>query len=494
MKEELIRLEKIVKRTNNVLLLDDFNLNIFKGEILGLLSLNTVGKDSLLDLLCSNSKFDSGRIYFNDVLLDSGEFLGNYYNKVRIIENKIKLSPNLTIGDNIFVIRNGFEKHIINKQKLAQQAEMFFKNFGINIDPKKLASELTPYEACVVEIIKAYAIGTKLIILCGLSNYLNAFDLYKFNRLISKLLKKGTSFLYVDNDINILFKMANRIVIMGDGKNLRTLKKDQFHEENVMNILMGENFDINRKKPQKPSDEVVLELNNVFSDSLCGISLKLHKGEVISLLDVSGKYYEDIIKLFTETELKDGEITFLSKPYNAKSEKNAISKGIGFIFENPAKKMLFKDLSVLENLTFMMSHKADNLWLKRRIIKSVINEYHAKIGDDINASSLNGISSETECRIVYYRWLLYSPDLLICVKPFSGQDFSLRELTACLVDELAARGISILILSSNITESYTLGNRIMLVDKGTVAKEYRQDMTSIREISSDIDDLSTAGR
>lgn len=488
MKEELIRLEKIVKQSNDTLLLDDFNLNIFKGEILGLFSLNTVGKSSLLEILSSNLKFDSGRLYFNDVLMENG-FSGDYSNKVRTIENKIKLSPNLTVAENIFVIRKKFEKYIISKKILYEQSAILFENLGIDIDPKKMAGELTTFESCIVEIVKVYALGTKLIILCDLSNYLSAFDLDKLNKLLLNLLEKGVSFLYVDNDFNVLFKMANRIVVMGDGKNLRTLNKNQFQGENVMNILLGENFDMNHNQIQKIEDEVVLEFKNLSSNHLDNINIKFLKGEIVSILDVTGKYYEEIINVLTGTKHKNGEIIFLNEPYSALNQKGAILKGIGFIYENLSRNMLFKDLSVLENLIFMMSYKAGGLSLKQRAKKSLLNEYHDKIGDDIYAEQLDKINSETECKIVYYRWLLYSPKLLVCVKPFSGQDVSLRKLILNLINEISLKGISVIVLSSNITESYILGNRIVLIDKGNIVKEYRKDKTDIIDINTAIDEL-----
>ncbi|MDR2902961.1 MAG: ATP-binding cassette domain-containing protein [Clostridiales bacterium] len=491
MREELLRIENITKATKEITVLSNFRLNIFKSEVLGLFSLNDLGKSGLINILCGEIKADSGRIYFDEVLFEPEEYCAQNQNDVFIIDNRNRLSVNLTVADNIFVIRSGLKKYVINNKSIFRQTTALFEAFGLLIAPEKDAGDLTLFERCAVELLKAYGLGAKLIILDDLSSSLSTVDLRRFNGLVQQVKKRGVSFLYIDSELDVLFHISERIVIMRDGKNMRTFRKEEFHEKNVISVLMGEDFNSNYGRMIHREEKEMLRMRGITAAHLTDVSVSVFKGEIISFLDTSDQSNEDIMRLMTgNLQLHSGQIFLFGKAFVTVSEKDALLKGVGLVCENPAERTLFKDWSVVENLFFMMSYKIKWMWAKPRIRKSIIQEYYQKFGDMIFAQRLTDADAATLFKIIYYRWHLYAPKILICVKPFTGLDVYLRNLLQTLMEELTRKGIAIIVLSSNITESYVLGDRVLLFDRGKILGEYQKGTCSLRSLKNIVDKLN----
>lgn len=194
MKSEILRMENIITEDTDKTNLDNLNLYIFQGEIIGLIGVNEHGKEMLIELICRNTPIKFGRIYIGNKLVNSYHYSNLSYNKVYVIDQKSKLVNDLSVADNVFVLRKGFRKYWINSQVLETQIIYLAKKLGIKILPDMICGNLTEYERCVVETMKAMVQGVKLIVVNELSNFLGSNDLYAFNRLLRYLTKKSMQF------------------------------------------------------------------------------------------------------------------------------------------------------------------------------------------------------------------------------------------------------------------------------------------------------------
>ncbi len=477
MKTEIFRLENVTKTVNHIPRLDDLNLTIRKGEILGLLSLNDEGKTCLTNILCGQSSIDYGRIYYNDELVDlDSEAPLPFAGRVVSVENKTKLTFSLSVADNIFVVRKGFRKYLINRRVLREQAGRIFAEFGIDIDPGASAMTLSPLECGLVELVKGYATGARLIILNNLSSYLSTLDLNRFHQLVFQLKEKGISFLYIDNDPDVIFKVCDRLFIMREGRNVRTFKKGECDEQTALTILTGRVDERESSHKSHWEEAKVLVFNTVSARYLQNISFVLRRGEVVSILDTHGRSNNSILELLTGEQAREkGQILLDGEDFNVTGHSRAIRRGIGLISEDSLENTLIYDLSPLDNLCIPLFEKLKTLIYKKGIRKSVRMEYADKLGEDIHQKDLYHVQHQTLQKLVYYRWLLYSPKVLVCVKPLSGLDISGRKLTLDLIGQLSAKGIAILILTSNFSEAYYLSDRVILIDGAIKQGEYLRD-------------------
>ncbi len=465
MRQEILRFDNIIMKNKDLLSLHSFNLRIFKGEIAGILTLNTVGKQDFIDVLCGNKKANFGRMYYDDVLYEAEDYIKVTKNKIFKIENISELAHDLTVADNIFTMRSNFNKYFIKNSVLYKHTDILFRELNIDINPRISVNSLSSLNRCIVELVKAYASGAKLIVLQDLDKDLNNSDLNKFYEIVLKLQSKKIAFLYINSYVDILFSYTERIIIMREGRNIFNIEKKDFDSKKAISLLMGKEYNgsFNLRQIDK-SHESILEFHNIFTDNLNDVSFQLKKGEILNILDTDTRGNEDFVKLLSGSLTpKFGNIIFRGNNFYCPSLSKAIYSGIGFICENPIQNMLFKDMSVLENLSFLIGEKIDNMWLKPGIKRNIINEYYDKFKDNIYKKNIGELDMTSLIKLVYYKWHIYSPKLLVISKPFTGIDMVLRNLVVDLIYELSKKGIAILILTSNYFEKYVAGDKVILL-------------------------------
>jgi ribose transport system ATP-binding protein len=497
MRQEILRLEKISTAENGVILLNHFNLHIFRGEIMGLIPINQHGLESLIELICRNVPLYYGFVYFGEKLTNSYAHSPLTQNKVAVIAKQFGLIENLTVADNIYVMRRGFKKYIINSKTLNSQLKMFTMDVGVDLDGEQQVQGLTNYEKCIVELLKAIIGGVKLIIIRDLSNFISTTDLIRFHRLMQTYTGLGVSFLYICSHHQEAFSICDKICLMENGKALKVLGKDEFKEETILpftnefykshhkrqalpqwlndfpwvyqgkTAVTGEGF--NSEKPQTPfkNQRQVLEFCNVSSGTINNLTFNIKAGECVVLLDKNNTESSDILALMNfERKPQQGQILINGETLT----KNRV-KTLGFIPEKPIRNLLFKEMSYLDNMCFTADKKLGSFWIRKAIKKSIVREYGPIIGPDILAPDITKLSEQSLYSLVYYRIYLQNPTVAVCVNPFFGGDMSIRFQIRNLIKMLLDKKIAVLILAVNLSDSLLIADRLLVLENGTLINE-----------------------
>jgi ribose transport system ATP-binding protein len=482
MKEEILRMENVTSISSGVTYLDNLNLQIYKGEIMGLIPINRQGKSQLIQLLCQNSPIDYGRIYMNNELVNYYEHSSNSMNRVYVIDQKSKLIQDLTVSDNIFVLRRGFKKYLINNKVLRGQVNQFLKEMDVSLEPNELVFNLTPFEQCIVELLKAIISGSNLIIISDISNILSVVDLSRLWNLIHYYALVGYSFLYIGSHHEEVFTICNRVALMKDGAVVKVLDKHELTDDMIK--VYSISFDDVKPKPRGYAGQGILEFDSVYTEHLNKFSFSIKKGECVVLFDTYNTIYSDLLALMNgELSPKYGKIIYHNSEYTEKIAKKALENRIAVIDEDATQKMLFDNLSYVDNLYFLVDKKLDNNIFKAKIKRSIISEYEGIVGKEIYAKDLSELELTSLYNLVYYRIHLYNPNIVFCMQPFSGADMYLRKHIADLIRELKRKGITVIILAVNISDTLTVADRLMVIEQGTVVKEYtKEEFASIRAI------------
>ena len=473
MKTEILRLERITTIKDEVTLLDNFNLHIFKGEIMGLVDINSNGKESLIGLIMQNSPIHYGRVYFNEVLVNSYKHSPLTMNKVAIIEQKSRLIEDLTVSDNVFVLRRGFKKYFISPKVLNEQLQLYTEEVGIDIDGSQLVANLTSYEKCVIELLRAVVQGAKLIVIRDISNSVSTIDLVKFHNLLRYYCQKGFSFLYICNHHEEAFKICTKMSIMKDGKILKIFDYNEFKNENLIPYYIGAFANFNKVKVNNTSEKGVLTFQNVYTENLNNMSFTIAKGECTVLLDMDNTVLSDIMQLMNgELRQYSGDIFFENTVYTEKHARHAIANGVAFIEQNPIETMLFKEMSYINNLCFLVDKKQNPVGLNKRIIKNVIQEYEPIVGMDIYETNIMHLKLKSLYELIYYRIHLCNPKIIFCVQPFSGADMYLRRHLIELINQLKKKKITVIVLGVRIADSLMIADKLILLEKGGFSSEH----------------------
>lgn len=458
---------------NDIKMLDRLCLNIFKGEIMGLVCLNSHGQDALIRLIYQNTPIHYGYIYFNEKLVNSCVESTNTLNQAAEINVHNRLAESLTVSDNVFVLRRSFKKYIINNSVLDDQLHNFTKDLGFELDPHKLVNELTFFEKCVTELLKAVVSGAKLIIVRDISNFISAADLSKFQSFIRHYANAGISFLYVCNHHSEAFRICDRIALMENGRVLKILEQKFFTLEYLLPYIGDSCRELLSFKQQTfRQEKCVLKFTDVCAGNISHLSFAVHKGECIVLLDINNTCLHQMIGLMNcEIIPEGGEIDICGERYCLKNKRG----NVGFIAEHPTETMLFKDLSYLDNLCFVSDIKQPLIWRSKALRKSVVKEYEPILGSALLTNDIIPLSLTSLYDLVYFRYHLQRPKVVFCMQPFSGADMYLRQHIIQLINTLRERGIAVVILAVSLSDSLAVADRLLVVENGQLSAELKSN-------------------
>ncbi len=470
MKDELLKINNGTLTQHGHRLIENINLQVFKAEVHSVVFNNTEVKNALIKILCGEGTLSYGKIYFEEALIRDNEIYTLLKKNVVLIDQTSHLIPTFKLYENIFFPK--FHFFHLNPRHYQKLARDLFQRFNISIPINKPVKMLTIYESVIIELLKAFALNYKLVILSNILNILNRYELNSIFELISRLKEKGMSFLVIADYEDIRLKFSDRLTAIKGGRTVITYDSKALSKEKLYRI-----FDIKLDSTEfsqiynKESDTVVLSFQNVSAAILKSISFDIHKGEILRVLYTDESYANYLISILRGESVKDsGNIFFCNKLYipslNHLNKKNEIC----FIEENSVGNMLFKNLNVIENLSYPICNKFSGFWLKRRYRKSI----KLKIGPIINPNmfkrSISELPQDDLQKIVYCKFLLYNPKLVVCIKPFSVVDAKNR-ITEKMISMLAENGISILIITSGWPSLSSIHGKILYLSDGTLSEK-----------------------
>jgi len=468
MKRELLRLEGISFGKHEQNTLNDFSMALYAGEILGVLSDLAVEKNDLIGVIAGRLKANSGRLYLGNEPSPFEEADKLRHRKVGIINAAKTLVDDLSIAENVFVIRKGFKAQIINSRLLNLQTRQLIEEFGLSISPKSMARKLSAVERCSVEIMKAIALGARIVVLQDLSSFLSDFEVAQLLHLVVRLKHKELGFIMVDSSVRHLSSHADRVVVIKKGRNFWTFGHGEVNEQLMKSCFSREQLrDENDVSEAAVSERTkVLVFDQVRSGALAPLSFALHQGEELCIFDQQGAGIEEIRALLSGDRRADaGRILIDGERYKARNFWQALDQRVAFVVENPADAMLFPDFTALENLCYPASRKTADFWINPDYLASCLREYGHYFDPEVLEKYPYQLPASDIHKLIYCRWHLYNPRLVVCVKPFSSVEKSLEEISSFFIGLLLKKGIAVLILTSNASEADRPCRKIVLNPK-----------------------------
>lgn len=457
MKTELLRMEDISFGDEAQSSLSGFNMALYCGEIVGVFANHAIVKNDLVGLLAGRLGADSGRLYLDYEPCPFDDPDPHRQRRVGVIRPVRSLVDDLTVAENIFVIRQGFTATIIDKRLLNRQTQKLMQEFGLTLAPELLIRQLSDVERCCLEIVKAVALGARVVVLHDLASLLSDFGIERVFQFVTRLKQRNLGFVMVDSSVTHLAKYADRVVVIKNGRNFWTFAHGEL-DDRLLGLCFSRQPDddvgeLPASAPATPGKEA-LAFDQVRCGVIKGLSFTLPQGEALCVVDQAGKAIAEIKALLSGAHAAEsGEIRVGGEPFTARNAWQALDQKLAFIVENPAESMIFPDLTALENLCFAASRKTPAFWIKPAYVESCRREYGQYFADGVLASYPDRLSARDLHKLVYCRWHLFKPTLVVCVKPFSSVEKSLEEISTFFIRLLLGRGIAVLILTANAAEA-----------------------------------------
>jgi len=471
MRLELLRMEEVSLGGHGQQSLNDFSMVLHAGEILGVFSTHATVKNDLVRLVAGQTGADAGRMYLSGEASPFEESSLHRRRKVGVIHAARTLIDVLSVSENIFVIRKGVTAGVIDGPLLDIQTQQLIDEFGMTLAPETLVRNLSDVERCSLEVLKAIALGAQVVIFKDLSSFLPDSSIEQLLEFAVRLKTRGVGFLLVESSVGVLERYADRVVVIKNGRDFWTFEAGAFGDEALKTCFSRKRDTAHHEdawhfaQSGKERGEVLV-FDCVTSGALEGLSFSLLEGEELCILDQAGSGIEEVRALLSgERRPKTGRILVGGSEFTARNAWQALDQKVAFVAESPAETMVFRDLSAIENLCLPSSRKASGFWLNPMYVSSCLKEY----GPVFEPGALNKYPSDLSVqdlhKLVYCRWHLYKPGVVVCIKPYSSVDKTLEEVSAVFIARLLKKGIAVLILTSSASEAESARRKISINQK-----------------------------
>ena len=474
-----LKLEHIVKTFPGVQAVKDVTLEAYPGEILALVGENGAGKSTLMNILSGSFPADLGKIYLDgeEVQVSSprrAQELG-----IAMIHQELALIPQMTVAQNIYLGREPrFAAGILlDEKQLVAQAEKLIEQLGLDFPVTAPISDLSIAQRQMVEIAKAISFQSRIIILDEPTSALSDREAEILFNLMRSLRADNVTLIYISHRMEEIFSLSDRVAVMRDGNLVGVAPTSELDVNLVVQMMVGRELKDFFPKAQAEIGEVILEANKLNSGKrVKEISFTLRRGEILGLAGLVGSGRTDVARvLFGADRLDSGEIKLDGRVVNIRSPQEAIKLGVGLVTEDRKAQGLFLGQSVRSNASVLLFEKLARLgFILYKKIEDWISLSVAKLA--IKTPSLQqrvrNLSGGNQQKVILARWLAVNPQVLILDEPTRGIDVASKAEIHALIGELAAKGMAIMMISSELPEVLAISDRILVMREGRLMAEF----------------------
>jgi ribose transport system ATP-binding protein len=473
-----LELRNISKNFPGVKALDEVSLEVRAGECVALVGENGAGKSTLMKILAGAVPPDSGEIYLEGsrVVIDSpldARRLG-----ISMIYQELNLLPELTVAENIFLGREPrLRSGLLDRRKMNQDSRSWLSRLNQEIDPDRPVRDLSLAGQQMVEIAKALALQARVMIFDEPSSILTDRELEELFRLMAQLKTDGFAMIYISHRMEEIFRICDRVTVMRDGRVVANHAVAEVNHAILVREMVGREVASIFPSRRAPGGEVVLELKEISrAGKFDRVSLYIRGGEIVGLSGLVGAGRTEVARaIFGADRISGGEIRFLGKTLTNHEPDEAIRRGIGLLTEDRKSHGLLANMTVRENITLANLARISRAgFVSRRaesaVVPPLVESLRIKTPSvEQNVANLSGGNQQ---KTILARWLFTECRLLIFDEPTRGIDVGAKTEIYQLIADLAARGKSILVISSELPEVLGLSHRVYVMREGRIAGEF----------------------
>jgi len=488
--EYCLEMLEIDKYFPGVKALDNARLQIKPGEVHALLGENGAGKSTLMKILSGQYFPDEGKIiYFGEEIKikSSSEAL-----KLGISMIHQELSPlkDMTVAENLFVGREPKKNGILDKKKMNVKAAEYLNEYELNVKTTGKVRELNIAQMQMLEIIRAATYRTKVVIMDEPTSSLTDEEVRILFRTIANLKERGVSIIYISHRMEEIFEIADRATIFRDGQYIGTRIVEDVNQDELISMMVGRSVEDIFPKVEVEIKDKILEVKNLTrTGKFKDISFELKKGEILGFAGLIGAGRSEVMNaIFGIEKLTSGEITIEGKPVTIKCPKDAIRHGIGFVTEDRKGNGLVLVRSVLENISLPTLPKMNKgLILKKRSEISRCVEYIKKLNvkTPTPRTLVGSLSGGNQQKVILAKWMMAKPKILILDEPTRGIDVGAKAEIYTLMCKLAAEGMAIILISSELPEVMSMCDRLIVMGNGKIKGEFNRQEILDKEITQE---------
>ena len=459
--------------TNQVL--RDVSITLKEGEVHALMGENGAGKSTLMNILTGIHKADAGKITIDGVERTFPNPREAELNGVAFIHQELNIWPNLTLLENLYLMRPKRNKFgILDKKAMLEEAQNTCRELGIELPLTMEAGLCSVGHQQMTEILRILMLDAKVVIMDEPTAALTERETATLFKMMRKMKARGVAIVYISHRMEEVFSECDTITVMRDGHTIITKPTAEISVDEVVRHMVGRSIDEFYPARTTTLGEVVMSVDNLKPEGFDNdISFSLRKGEILGVAGLMGAGRTEIMRaIFGVDKHNGGTVTVNGSVLNCKKPEDAIKAGIAFITENRKSEGLILDFSIGSNITLPnLSDICPSHVLDKGKLNSFADELSKKLGVKTQsiheaASSLSGGNQQ---KVVIAKWVGKKPSIIIMDEPTRGIDIGAKRDIYDLMNELTNDGVSIIMVSSELPEVLGMSDRVMVIHEGRVA-------------------------
>ncbi|MGC3954358.1 MAG: ATP-binding cassette domain-containing protein [Propionicimonas sp.] len=458
--------------------LSDVTVKLRPGRVVALVGENGAGKSTCVKTLSGLYSPDGGHVEIDGQQVRLSGPLEAQSLGIAVVSQHPTLFGDLSIAENMFAGKELRKKFgLLDHAAMKQEAKVYLDRVGLHYDPSHIVSRMSTSEHQMLEIAKALAADSKVLILDEPTATLSSGEVARLFEVIDDLRAKGVAMLFVGHRLEEIFHVADDLVVLRDGKLIHTCLAQDLTPEGTVAYMVGRELgDIYPVNDAELGDPV-LTVAGLSSDAgVNNVSFQVRAGEIVAMAGLVGSGRTEVARvLFGIDKASSGTITLDGHQIAPSSSAAAMAHGIAYVSEDRRGQSVIEDFSILENATLPVIRKATRFELILRqlqlaLISGPLGRMSLKFASyDQNVSELSGGNQQ---KVVIAKWLATNPRLLILDEPTQGVDIGAKAEVHKLVVGLAEQGIGVLMISSDLPEVLGMGDRVLVMRRGELVAEF----------------------
>ena len=490
-KPVLLRMENIEKAFPGVKALDKAQLTVKAGTVHALMGENGAGKSTLMKCLFGVYNKDSGHIYLDGKEIDFKNSKEALENGVAMVHQELNQALKRNVMDNMWLGRFPTVGHglpFTSEKKMYDATKEVFSTLGIDVNPKTVMSKMPVSQRQMVEIAKAVSYNSKIIVFDEPTSSLTEEEVEHLFKIINMLRDRGCGIIYISHKMAEILRISDEVTIMRDGKWIATREADGLTTDEIIKLMVGRELtNIYPPKLNKPGD-VLLDVKNLSSlyERLEDVTFQAKKGEILGIAGLDGSGRTQLLEnLFGAATRRSGTIRLNGREIKNRNPRESIKNGFALLTEERRATGIFGILSIRENATISSLDKCKKgpFLSKAKLDENTdwcIKSMHVKTpGKDTKIRTLSGGNQQ---KVILGRWLLTEPTVLLLDEPTRGIDVGAKYEIYQLIIDLAQKGKTVIMVSSEMPELLGVCDRILVMSGGRLAGEVNAADTTQEEI------------
>jgi ribose transport system ATP-binding protein len=478
-----LEMRQVGKRFPGTIAVDSVDFEVYAGEVHALVGENGAGKSTLMKMLAGSFNDYTGQVFINDkeVALHSPSIAKKY--GIGMIYQELSLAKPISIAENILAGHLPKKGPFVDKAAMHANAKRLMANVGLDLDPDLPIEDISQHEAQLVEIAKVLGTNPCILVMDEPTSALSREEVERLFTIIDTLKKRGLAIVYISHHLPEIFRVADRVTIMRDGKKVATKNVAEVKREEIVQMMVGRSVKEFYKRHERTIGEVRYSVKNLSRWGFFhGVDFDARKGEILGICGLSGAGRSELARVLVGLDPSDtGEMVLDGEKLQGKGMAYYLDKGVAYLTEDRKSEGLAIRLSAEDNiLSTITSRLTKGLVYNRRsgagIMDKLIKELSVYPADP--SRTVGNLSGGNQQKVLLAKWMAGEPKVLILDEPTRGVDIGAKMIIHEAVERLADAGNTVILISSDLPELVGLSDRVMIMHKGRFTREMPYEQCS----------------